>query len=127
MNTINIVYTNIIITILRPSMTSFKSYMYTYTYTYVHMASKGLEAEQESGDTSSQAKVVLKDPFVGNVSKLVPLPVDHKGPPMRGHLLFDACFEGGEPQSVAKTTKYSQTNYLFITMCRQSWSCGLYQ
>ena len=55
-------------------------------------------------DTSSQAKVLLKEPFVGNVSKLVPLPVDHKGPPMRGHLLFDACFEGGEVVNVAKAT-----------------------
>ena len=53
------------------------------------MASKDLEAEQESIDTRSQAKVVLKDPFIGNVSKLVPLPVDHKSPPMRGHLLFE--------------------------------------
>ena len=57
-------------------------------------------------DTSSQAKVILKEPFVGNVSKLVPLPVDHKGPPMRGHLLFDACFEGGEDVIVAKATSY---------------------
>ena len=54
-----------------------------------------LEQEEESLDTSSQAKVILKDPFVGNVSKLAPLPVDHKGPPMRGHLIFDSCFEGG--------------------------------
>ena len=44
--------------------------------------------------------MILKDPFVGNVSKLVPLPVDHKGPPMRGHLLFDACFEGGVASSL---------------------------
>ena len=54
-----------------------------------------MEQEEGSLDTSSQAKVILKDPFVGNVSKLAPLPVDHKGPPMRGHLIFDACFEGG--------------------------------
>ena len=58
------------------------------------------EQQGESLDTSSQAKVILKDPFVGNVSKLVPLPVDHKGPPMRGHLLFDACFEGGGANSL---------------------------
>jgi hypothetical protein len=63
------------------------------------------EQEEESLDTSSQAKVILKDPFIGNVSKLVPLPVDHKGPPMRGHLIFDACFEGGGDQLVvAKAT-----------------------
>ena len=35
--------------------------------------------------------MLANDPFVGNVSKLIPLPVDHKGPPMRGgselHLL----------------------------------------
>ena len=60
------------------------------------------EQEGESLDTSSQAKVILKDPFVGNVSKLVPLPVDHKGPPMRGHLLFDACFEGGGAKSLLR-------------------------
>ena len=60
------------------------------------------EQERESLDTSSQAKVILKDPFVGNVSKLVPLPVDHKGPPMRGHLLFDACFEGGGAKSLLR-------------------------
>ena len=68
-------------------------------------------AEAESIDTNSQAKVILKDPFVGNVSKLVPLPVDHKGPPMRGHLLFDACFEGGElehslPRQLTTTFHY---------------------
>ena len=48
-------------------------------------------AQSEAVDAESQAKVIAKDPFVGNVSKLIPLPVDHKGPPMRGgselHLL----------------------------------------
>jgi hypothetical protein len=78
------------------------------------------EQEEESLDTSSQAKVILKDPFVGNVSKLVPLPVDHKGPPMRGHLIFDACFEGGGDQLVvAKATfiYYVQYTDLAIAPC----------
>lgn len=38
----------------------------------------------------------LKDPFVGNVSKRIPLPPDCSGGVTKGHLQFDACFEGGE-------------------------------
>ena len=75
------------------------------------------EQEGESLDTSSQAKVILKDPFVGNVSKLIPLPVDHKGPPMRGHLLFNACFEGGGAKSLLgqqSTRNTDLPSYLYI-------------
>lgn len=36
------------------------------------------------------------EPFVGNVSKCCPLPPEHTGPPKKGMLEFDACFEGGQ-------------------------------
>ena len=42
-------------------------------------------ADRRESGYKQQAKVILKDPFVSNVSKLVPLLVDHKEPPMRGH------------------------------------------
>ena len=77
-----------------------------------------MAGKAESIDTSSQTKVILKDPFVGNVSKLVPLLVDHKGPPMRGHLLFDACFEGGVANSLPGYTSILVLNVL-LTYCVQ--------
>lgn len=51
---------------------------------------EGLPVPPESGHP--------KDPFVGNVSKCIPLPPDHPtdGGVKRGELQFDACFEGGE-------------------------------
>lgn len=36
-----------------------------------------------------------KGKFIGNVSSCVPLPEEYKGPVMKGHLIFDACYEGG--------------------------------
>ena len=36
-----------------------------------------------------------KENFVGNVSNHVPLPSKHSGHLQKGHLVFDACFEGG--------------------------------
>lgn len=51
---------------------------------------EGLPVTPESGHP--------KDPFVGNVSRCIPLPPDHPtdGGVKRGKLQFDACFEGGE-------------------------------
>lgn len=40
-----------------------------------------------------------KEPFVGNVSKCIPLPPDCEDPKRKGLLQFDACFEGGENNS----------------------------
>ena len=51
-------------------------------------ASPGSEAEYSSGGA-------LKNPFVGNVSKHIPLPSEYKGSVKKGRLQFDACFEGG--------------------------------
>ena len=55
---------------------------------------EGLPVTPESGHP--------KDPFVGNVSKCIPLPPDHPtdGGVRRGKLQFDACFEGGEGDMV---------------------------
>ena len=49
--------------------------------------------EGEDGERKESSRSPLVDPFVGNVSNLKVAP----GPPERGHLVFDACFEGGEP------------------------------
>ncbi len=43
----------------------------------------------------AQTASPLKEPFVGNVSKCVPLPPEHSGAVQRGQLQFDACFETG--------------------------------
>ena len=37
-----------------------------------------------------------EEPFLGNITNTTPLPADYEGPPKRGHLQFEACFEGGE-------------------------------
>lgn len=34
--------------------------------------------------------------FVGNVSNYTAIPDSYKGPTNKGHLIFDACFEGGQ-------------------------------
>ena len=48
-------------------------------------------------DHKSQcSSIIRKDPFVGNVSKVAPLPKGHTGPVQKGQLVFDACFESGE-------------------------------
>lgn len=36
---------------------------------------------------------------MGNVNKLVISPPGYAGPPRKGHLVFDACFESGEYSS----------------------------
>lgn len=43
----------------------------------------------------ARSKLALNEPFAGNLSKYIPLPLGHTGPPGRGYLQFDACFEGG--------------------------------
>ena len=50
----------------------------------------------ESPDETKSAGVVKKDSFVGNVSKLAPLPKGQSGPAQKGQLVFDACFETGK-------------------------------
>lgn len=65
---------------------------------YVIMATEGPNgAERASGGA-------LKNPFVGNVSKVVPLPSEHRGGAKKGRLQFDACFEGGERPNPAPPT-----------------------
>lgn len=46
---------------------------------------------EREGEASGQ----LKNPFVGNVSKHIPLPAEHSRAVKRGNLQFDSCFEGG--------------------------------
>lgn len=36
-----------------------------------------------------------KPDFVGNISNYTALPEGYRGPLAKGHLIFDACFEGG--------------------------------
>lgn len=37
------------------------------------------------------------EPVVGNVSKQCVVPPGFSGKPRKGNLVFDACFESGEP------------------------------
>ena len=39
---------------------------------------------------------LVSEEVVGNVSKLCVLPPGYRGPPRKGHLIFDANFESGE-------------------------------
>lgn len=60
-----------------------------------------MEAPQKAegaGEVSPEASSSsLKEPFVGNVSKFIPLPAetDRGSSVKKGLLQFDACFEGG--------------------------------
>ncbi|XP_016412826.1 cytosolic carboxypeptidase 6-like [Sinocyclocheilus rhinocerous] len=36
-----------------------------------------------------------EDALVGNVNKLMVTPPGYTGPPKKGHIVFDACFESG--------------------------------
>lgn len=38
-----------------------------------------------------------KEQFLGNISSYMPVPDGYSGPPVRGLLVFDACFESGQP------------------------------
>ena len=53
------------------------------------------QLSESLGEPKSSA-IVRKDPFVGNVSKISPLPKGQSGPVQKGQLVFDACFETGE-------------------------------
>lgn len=60
------------------------------------MATRDMYQISESPDETKSAAVVKKDSFVGNVSKLAPLPKGQSGPAQKGQLVFDACFETGK-------------------------------
>ena len=83
---------------------------------------EGLPATPESGHP--------KDPFVGNVSRCIPLPPDHPtdGGVKRGKLQFDACFEGGEGDicvAVRVLSPYMSVWMLLIhTHCHSSSHAG---
>lgn len=61
------------------------------------MATAGCGVEKERAASSTSG--ALKNPFVGNVSKFVPLPPSEQkaASVKKGRLQFDACFESGEP------------------------------
>ena len=52
--------------------------------------------DEDVANLKEKAALPLVDPFIGNVSNYVASPSDHEGSPVRGHLIFNACFEGGE-------------------------------
>lgn len=54
------------------------------------------EDKTATGDAELQDAKSKVTPFIGNLSKYIPLPSGHAGPPSRGYLQFDACFEGGD-------------------------------
>ena len=49
-----------------------------------------------SGGGDGETSGLLKNAFVGNVSRHTPLPAEHRKSAKRGNLQFDACFEGGK-------------------------------
>lgn len=52
--------------------------------------------DAEKSVPTDRSDVPRVDPFVGNVKHYVVSPIDYEGPPARGHLVFNACFEGGK-------------------------------
>ncbi|XDV49324.1 hypothetical protein PO909_018598 [Leuciscus waleckii] len=52
------------------------------------------ENSREHLDTDNEA--AGEDALVGNVNKLMITPPGYTGPPKKGHVIFDACFESGE-------------------------------
>ncbi|KAK2907849.1 cytosolic carboxypeptidase 6 [Channa argus] len=46
-------------------------------------------------DVETGSETGGEDALVGNVNKLTVSPPGHSGPPRKGHLVFDACFESG--------------------------------
>lgn len=52
---------------------------------FMNIPISGGDSECESND----------EPVVGNVNKFAVVPPGYQGPPKRGHVVFDACFEGG--------------------------------
>ena len=59
------------------------------------MATEPAVSSSGSDPDGEPERASLKNPFVGNVSKLIPLPPEHRGGVRKGRLQFDACFEGG--------------------------------
>ncbi|MGH0137274.1 UNVERIFIED_CONTAM: hypothetical protein FKN15_069598 [Acipenser sinensis] len=70
---------------------------------------KKMEENVRDPDTGSEAGG--EDSLVGNVSKLQVTPPGYTSLPRKGHLIFDACFESGESQTVWKE--------LFTGPCRK--------
>ena len=52
----------------------------------------GYTESPEPGETEP----LVSEEVVGNVSKLCVVPPGYRGPPRRGHLIFDANFESGK-------------------------------
>ncbi|KAI7798083.1 cytosolic carboxypeptidase 6, partial [Triplophysa rosa] len=52
------------------------------------------ENSREHLDTDNEAGG--EDALVGNVNKLMVTPSGYSGPPRKGHLIFDACFESAK-------------------------------
>ena len=64
-------------------------------------------ASDESSSSVEKAEAqgdgILRETFIGNVSKCIPLPEENSGPAKKGHLQFDAAFEGGKSDTPPPT------------------------
>ncbi|KAL1270154.1 hypothetical protein QQF64_032443 [Cirrhinus molitorella] len=96
----------------RVSLYTSKNMLETHTHTHKHSARRRLgnapsasqacvrlcgrmmeENSREHLDTDNEAGG--EDALVGNVNKLMVTPPGYTGPPKKGHIIFDACFESG--------------------------------
>ncbi len=84
------------------------------------------ELESLAASLSLASESHLKEPFVGNVSKVSP---HHGGTSKRskkkGYLIFDACFEEGLCLLLRSPSPFFE--YDFVQLCRQPWKSGLNQ
>ena len=82
------------------------SYLSYFWHPYVHvplpwnsnvlMATASCDDTEPATSPTDRSTLPLVDSFVGNVNNQVVSPVDYDGPPVRGHLVFNACFESGK-------------------------------
>uniref|UniRef100_A0A1X7TAL2 Uncharacterized protein n=1 Tax=Amphimedon queenslandica TaxID=400682 RepID=A0A1X7TAL2_AMPQE len=68
-----------------------------------------------------------KGDFVANVSHYIPLPDSYKGPINNGHLLFDACFEGGNLGRVDCVSHFEYDLFVRPDTCNPSKTKSLYR
>ena len=92
------------------------------------MATEMTSASAVEGN--GEASGLLKNAFVGNVSRHTPLSAEHKKSTKRGNLQFDACFEGGK--RLPPSQPLPSFLYIIITVTavlskilRQVFSCAV--
>eukprot|EP00118_Oscarella_pearsei_P013859 m.114761 g.114761 ORF g.114761 m.114761 type:complete len:143 (+) comp37520_c0_seq26:75-503(+) len=73
-------------------------------------------SEGEEKERKERIQLPLVDPFVGNVNNLA-VPPNEEEPLERGHLIFNACFEGGNLGRVDHICDYEYDLFIRPDTC----------